>query len=169
MPSGVLAAAAGAGVVAALLLEGRGLRGLGAAVVGVGGEPGRVGAGFLGVVGAQDARDVAVVGRVAVVFVAEEGAAEGGVAGGGVCEEVGEVGGHCGWWFSFGAEHRTGLLDDCCGVCGFVERFWSVGELKMPMLSVKPSSWGLVVGQAVARLESPGAAVQTTCNAYAHA
>lgn len=36
------------------------------------------------------------------------------------------------------------------------------------MLSVKPSSWGLVVGQAVARLESPGAAVQTACNAFMH-
>jgi hypothetical protein len=67
-------------VVAALLLWG-----LRAAVVGVLGEPGRERAGFLGVVGAQDAGDVRVVGSVAVVFVVEEGAAEGGVAVCGVC------------------------------------------------------------------------------------
>jgi len=46
-------------------------------------QPGRVRAGFLGVVGAQDAGDVGVVFGVAVVFVGEEGAAEGVVAGGG--------------------------------------------------------------------------------------
>ena len=49
------------------------------------GEPGRERAGFLGVVGAQDAGDVLVVGGVAVVFVVEEGAAQGGVAVCGVC------------------------------------------------------------------------------------
>ena len=48
-------------------------------------EPGRVRTGFLGVVGAQDAGDVRVVGGVAIVFVVEEGAAQGGVAVCGVC------------------------------------------------------------------------------------
>lgn len=88
------AAAAGGSVVALLLLLELGLGRVGSAVVGVWGQPGREGAGFFGVVGAEDARDVRVVFGVAVVFVGEEGAAQGGVAGGCVCEEVGEVGGH---------------------------------------------------------------------------
>jgi hypothetical protein len=40
---------------------------------------------------------VGVVFGGAVVFVREERAAEGVVAAGCVCEEGGEVGGHC-WW-----------------------------------------------------------------------
>ena len=71
---------------------------------------------MLEVVGAQDAADVRVVFGVAVVFVVEDGATEGVVAGGGVGEEVGEVGGH--------------------GVCG--ERGERVSVLKR-MVSVKES------------------------------
>jgi hypothetical protein len=73
------------------------LRRVRAAVVGVWRQPGREGAGLFDVVGAQDAGDVGVVFGVAVVFVREERAAEGVVAAGCVCEEGGEVGGHC-WW-----------------------------------------------------------------------
>ena len=72
--------AAGTGIVVVALLGD-----LRAAVVGVRGQPGREGAGFFRVVGAQDARDVRVVGGVAVVFVVEERAAQGGVAVCGVC------------------------------------------------------------------------------------
>lgn len=95
-----LAAAAGAGVVALPLALGllRVLR-LRAAGVGVWGQPGGERAGFFGVVGAQGAGDVRVVFGVAVVFAAEEGAAEGVVAACGCCEEIGEVGGHFGGVF----------------------------------------------------------------------
>jgi hypothetical protein len=63
------------------------LRRVRAAVIGVWRQPGRERAGFFGVVGAQDAGDVRVVFGVAVVFVGEEGAAEGVVAACCVCEE----------------------------------------------------------------------------------
>lgn len=114
-----LAAAAGAGVVALplSLTLGRVL-GLGAAAgVGVWGQPGRERAGFFGVVGAESAGDVGVVFGVAVVFAAEEGAAEGVVAACGGCEEVGEVGGHCFCWGVLLVVAVSPGLGGLCGLC----------------------------------------------------
>lgn len=67
-------------------------RGRGAA--GVLGQPRGEVATLLDVVCAQDAGDVRVVFGVAVGFAVEEVAAQRVVAGGGVCEQVGEVGRH---------------------------------------------------------------------------
>lgn len=80
--------------------------GLGRGRLGVGGQPGREGAAFVGVVVAEDAADVGVVVGVAVGVAGEEGGAEGGDLGGGFGEDVGVPGRHGGdvlgpascWW-----------------------------------------------------------------------
>jgi hypothetical protein len=61
---------------------------------GVGGQPGGELSPLFGVVGAEDAAEVGVVGSVAVVLVGEEILSKSGDAGCGCCEEGGEVGGH---------------------------------------------------------------------------